>query len=263
MNAIDFEYAGESLSEKGFMVCQFSSSSGFDTSSAGSVLSITRSVSGNSKLFSYSIVKYDSPFEGTLSICKVDGSEVNGDEFSSIMRWLNRTEPHELRLLGGIYWDTFFSGSFNIEKVEHRGRVVGFNLTFLSTAPFGHTFPVTESFPLYVGEEKTIVDLSEEIGYTYPEKMTIVCNDSGDLKIYNSIEDRTMEIHNCKKKEVITLDCENKIILTSDEDHKICDDFNFTFFRLANTYDTNENKITSTLSCDIKFTYKPSKKVVF
>lgn len=263
MTAVDFEYAGECLSEKGFMICQFGGESGFETSSAGSTLSITRPGRSNSKLFPYSTVKYDTPFEGTLSICKVDGSEVNGDDFVSIMRWLNRTEPHEFRLLGGIYWDTFFSGSFNVSKVEHRGKVVGFTLTFLSTAPFGHAFPVTESFSLSAGKEKTIVDLSEEIGYTYPEKMTITCNASGDLKIYNSIEDRTMTILNCKKKEVITLNCDNQIILTSDEDHKICDDFNFTFFRLANTYDTNENKITSTLPCEIKFTYRPSKKVVF
>lgn len=263
MTATDFEYAGEMLSEHNFMICQFGSSSGFETSTAGSKLSFSKTTSGDSKKFMFSSAKYESPFEGAISVCKKDGSFVTEEEYSTMLRWLNRTSPNELRIVDPLYWEVFFTGSFNVEKVEHRGRVVGFNLSFVSTSPFGHLFPITEEFTLDGKKSKTIIDLSDEVGHIYPNEMSLLCLEDGDLKLHNSIEDRTMVILNCTKGEKISLDCENQVIQTSNENHKICDDFNFLFFRLANDYDTNENILTSNISCKVSFTYKPNKKVVF
>lgn len=263
MTATDFEYAGEFLSEHGFMICQFGESSGFATSSAGSKLSFGKTAQGTSKRFVFSSVKYDTAFEGPISVCKQDGGFVTEEEYSSMLRWLNRTVPNELRIIDPLYWDIFFTGSFNIDKVEHRGKVVGFTINFVSTAPFGHLCPITEKFSLDGKKTKTIIDFSDEVGYVYPSDMKIICTEDGDLKIHNSIEDRTMVILNCLNGEEIRLDCENQIIQTSNEDHKICDDFNFLFFRLANNYETNENILSSNIPCEVMFTYKPNKKVVF
>ena len=84
-------------------------------------------------------------------------------------------------------------------------------------------------------------------------------NGAGDLEIVNEFENRTMIIKNCSVGETITLDY--PVIQTSDSEHKIMDDFNWTFFRLANTYDDRNNHITISLPCTIKMTYSPIVKI--
>lgn len=105
---------------------------------------------------------------------------------------------------------------------------------------------------------KSINDTSCEEGYIYPE-MEITVKKDGDLFIYNSIENRETCIANCKTNEVITLDY--PIIRSSDSSHKIQNDFNWTFFRVANTYNNSRNDLIISLPCSIKIKYSPVVKV--
>ena len=98
----------------------------------------------------------------------------------------------------------------------------------------------------------------DEEGYIYPQ-MEITMNASGDLEIYNDIEDRTMFIKNCKQGEVIKLDY--PVIETSLASHKIQNDFNWRFLRIAKTYRENANHLTISLPCTIKLTYTPRIKI--
>ena len=101
-------------------------------------------------------------------------------------------------------------------------------------------------------------DTSYEEGYIYP-KMEIKIKKDGDLIIHNSIENRETYIANCKSGEVITLDY--PVIQSSDSSHNIQNDFNWTFFRVANTYDNSRNDLVITLPCSIKSKYSPIVKV--
>lgn len=101
-------------------------------------------------------------------------------------------------------------------------------------------------------------DTSYEEGYIYPQ-MEITVKRDGDLTIHNSIENRETFIANCKVNEVITLDY--PVIRSSDSSHKIQNDFNWTFFRVANTYDNSRNDLVVTLPCSIKIKYSPIVKV--
>ena len=101
-------------------------------------------------------------------------------------------------------------------------------------------------------------DTSYEEGYIYP-KMEIEVKRDGNLFIHNSIENRETYIANCKINEIITLDY--PVIQSSDSSHNIQNDFNWTFFRVANTYDNSRNDLVISLPCSIKIKYSPIVKV--
>ena len=101
-------------------------------------------------------------------------------------------------------------------------------------------------------------DTSYEEGYIYPQ-MEITVKANGNLTIYNSMENRETYIKNCTLGEVITLDY--PVIQSSDLSHNIQNDFNWTFFRVANTYDNSRNDLVISLPCSIKIKYSPIVKV--
>ena len=111
-----------------------------------------------------------------------------------------------------------------------------------------------------VGEvyKASINDTSYEEGYIYPHTEIIVGED-GDLKIHNAIENRETFIANCVANEVITLDY--PIIHSSVPSHNIQNDFNWNFFRVANTFGNSRNDLTISLPCTIKIKYSPIVKV--
>ena len=106
----------------------------------------------------------------------------------------------------------------------------------------------------------TLFDTSDEIGYIYPD-LKIICLESGKLELYNSNENRKTIIENCSANEVINFS-ENLVFSSSNESHKIQNDFNYIFFRIANSYGNRKNIISSSIPVDIEFSYSPYVKVV-
>ena len=107
-------------------------------------------------------------------------------------------------------------------------------------------------------EKCSINDTSYEEGYIYPHtEITIV--EDGDLDIYNAIEDRHTIIKNCIAGEVITMDY--PIIQSSISSHNIQNDFDWNFFRVANTFNNSRNDLSTSIPCIIKITYSPIVKV--
>jgi hypothetical protein len=113
---------------------------------------------------------------------------------------------------------------------------------------------------VYVREENvaSINDISHEEGYIYPyTEITVLEN--GDLNIHNAIENRDTYIADCIAGEIITMDY--PIIQSSVSSHDIQNDFNWNFFRVANTYDYSRNDLTTSIPCEIKITYSPIVKI--
>lgn len=75
----------------------------------------------------------------------------------------------------------------------------------------------------------------------------------------NSFNNRVMRIANCKTGEVIKVSY--PMISSSLDSHKIQNDFNWSFFRLENTFRDKKNKITLSLPCVVRITYSPIVKV--
>lgn len=264
-HAYDFEYAGFYLSDFGFVVCDFDSSSGTDIASAGSVITFNTVPRNKGKIWSLTSTQYDECIQTTIQICKnpnlYEDLRIDNDEYRSIMRWLNRREFLKFRLLtdDNTTDDTgFYMASFNVSKIKIQDVLYGLELTMETDKPFAYGEPQRIVINAKDTErEYDICDVSDEIGSIYPS-MKITCNGSGDLMIYNDLENCTTEIKNCSEGEVITIDGDALFIETSLKSHTtINNDFNYCFFRIGNTYDKRNNRITVSLPCDIELSYMP------
>lgn len=268
MIATDFIYDGQRLSDLGYMICQFDEGGGFSTSSAGSQLTFTKVAQGCGRNHLLASATYDECFETDISICKPNGSTCTSAEYAALLRWLNRPSFHTLKICMADetaydYDNITFRGTFNVDKVEFRGRIVGFTLHFTSDGPFGYGAPVNLTFAVTTSTPYTLTDTSDEIGYIYPDSLVITCNGSGNLTLTNSIENRRTMIKNVTNSEAITFDGTVSTVTSSRSAHDVLNDFNYVFFRVANTAASRVNTISTTVNCSITLTYTPRRKVVF
>jgi hypothetical protein len=173
--------------------------------------------------------------------------------------WLNRNGFYKFKILSDEYLDIYFEASFNISRIEIDGRLYGLELGLKTNRPFALQEPKKIILKNIVENGKKIIkDLSDVEGYIYPD-VKITINESGNLSIYNSIEDRTTYIANCVAGEIIKMNY--PIIESSIENHKIQNDFNWNFFRIANTFKNKINEVIISLPCTIEMTYSPTAKI--
>ena len=262
MKSFDFEYDGVRLSDKGFIICKFGSG-GVETVSNGSYITFNTVSTMNGIKHELTSTEYSDCLTSTIQICKhpclSNGDEVSIEEEREIMKWLNRKGFHKFKPINEEYVDIFFEASFNVSKIQSEGKIYGFELEVRTNRPYALQEPIV----LYLRNivpygEKRIYSKSDEEGHIYPD-MEIVIAQDGDFELYNSFEGRTMRIANCKAGEVIRVNY--PVIESSIAEHKIQNDFNWKFFRIANTLRKNINDVTISIPCTIKIIYSPVVKV--
>ena len=262
MKAFDFEYDGINLSDKGFIICNFGSK-GLDTVSDGSQIKFnTASTLGGSKHELIS-AEYEDCLETTIQICKHSCTggiqEITATEHRELTKWLSRKKFLKFKILDEDYIDLYFEAAFNISRIEIDGRLYGLELEVVTNRPFALKEPRLINIKNLAQDGKhSINDTSYEEGYIYPY-MEIVISESGNLNIHNAIENRDTYIANCVAGEIITMDY--PVIQSSISSHNIQNDFNWNFFRMANTYENSRNDLTISLPCSIKIKYSPIVKV--
>lgn len=266
MKAFDFEYDGINLSDFGFILCNFGGSKGLETVSDGCQITFnTVPMLGGTKHNLMSTV-YEECLESVWQICKHSCKggiqEITETEHREITKWLNRKKFLNLRILDEAHIDLYYEAFFNISKIEIDGKLFGFELEVKTNAPFAHRTPKIITIKnLIRNGEHSINDISHEEGHIYPY-VEITIGDIGSeketLKITNAIESRETVVKNCVAGEVITMDY--PIIKSSISSH-IQNDFNWNFFRVANTYENSRNDLTISLPCTIKIKYSPIVKV--
>lgn len=264
MYALDFEYDGKRLSDFGFIICEFDKSgSGFEMISAGSNLSFNTVQIDNGKYFSLQSVKYDECISATFGICKnpdlFDEQEVTNDEYRDLIRWLNRRSFNKLSFMiqDEIRDACYYNASFNVEKVKVADKLVGLNLSMITDKPFGYGEQITNVIKVMdIDDEYLISDISDEIGYVYPD-VTIIVRGNGNLRISNSFMDTDVVINKCFTNEVITMHGKEQLIETNRTSHKINNDFNFEFLKIGNDYNNRFNILKFNLPCEVSITYNP------
>ena len=262
LKAYDFEYDGKTLSDFGMIICRFGSK-GLDTVSNGSKITFNTVATSGGLKHELTSSAYDECLETTIQICKnscmSDISEISSSEFRKLTKWLNRRKFLKLKMLCDGYMDLYFEASFNISRIEIDGRLYGLELDIITNRPHALREPKTINIKnANKNGVYCISDTSHEEGHIYPY-MEIVANESGDLSIHNAIEDRETYIANCTAGEIITMDY--PVIQSSISSHNIQNDFNWNFFRVANTSDNNRNDLTISMPCTIKIVYSPIVKV--
>lgn len=263
MKAYDFSYGdNKKLSDFDFIICNFGDK-GLDTVSNGAVVSFnTVSVLNGAK---HELVgtTYDDCLESTIQICKnpcvCKDMEIDQTTFRELTKWLSRRKFLKFKLLDESNIDLYHEAIINVSRVELDGKLVGLELEIRTNRPFALKEPrLINIINTEVDGKHSINDTSHEEGYIYPVT-EITINQDGNLNIYNAIEDRNTYIANCKKGEVITMDY--PVIQSSNSSHNIQNDFNWNFFRVANTFENSRNDLTISLPCSIKVKYSPIVKV--
>lgn len=262
MKAYDFSYDNKTLSSFGFILCNFGEK-GVDTVSDGAEISFNTVSTLNGAKHELVNTEYEQCLEDTVQICKhsCDGGiqEITEVEHRQLTRWLNRRRFLKFKPLSEEYIDIYFEASFNISKIEVGGRLYGLELQIITNRPFALKEPKTIIIRNLVENGKhSINDISHEEGHIYPYT-EIIINQDGDLNIHNAIEDRDTFVSNCVAGEVITMNY--PIIESSISSHNIQNDFNWIFFRVANTFENSRNDLTVSLPCTIKVKYSPIVKV--
>ena len=265
MIAEDFEYAGEYLKDWGYMICSIENMSVVKTS--GSTLTFNNTSIMHGKLFELTASYYEDRMEITFQICKRPDCNnyqlrpISVYEQRELRRWLNRPNYHKFKLLQPDWADIFAEGSFNITNIEFGGEVYLLELEFVTNSPFAYHEPINLEFQTSsTNNQYSFYDKSDETGYIYPD-IEITCLESGDLQIHNSNENRTTEIKNCSKNEVLTFS--RKLICSSSVDtHRIQNDFNYIFLRVSNSYGKRKNILTFSKPVKVKLAYTPYVKVV-
>lgn len=263
MDKCGFLFRGETLEEYGYALCNFNGSSSASTVETDSQKEYTTIRTFGGKYQPIVCNVYGDALTMELEICKDVGDEsyfISPSESAQIKRWLSSPTPHELRLSDDKYSDYYWMGTFSVKEVHVDSMCVGFHLTFTSVAPFGYKTPVIMNGSVSAGSSVTIVDSSDDEGYIYPD-IVIVVKKAGDLTITNSFDERITKIANCSSGEKITF-TRSLQILSSNTSHTICDDFNFKFVRIGNSYSNPVNKLTFNLPCEYAISYSPIAKVV-
>ena len=263
MKAFDFSYGDKNLSDFGFILCNFGSSKGLETVSDGCQITFnTVPVLGGTKHHLAS-TEYEECLEDTWQICKYSCNggvqEITESEHREITKWLNRKKFIKLKILDESHIDIYYEATFNVSKIKIDGRLFGFELEVQTNAPFAFKEKRIINIKNTVVEGKhSINDTSYEEGYIYPYTEITIIQD-GNLNIYNAIENRNTYIANCVAGEVITMDY--PVIQSSISSHNIQNDFNWNFFRVANTYENSRNDLTISIPCSIKIEYSPIVKI--
>ena len=262
MKITDFEYAGQKLSAKNCMICSFDSL-GLEDTALGGTLSMTTVRDNNSFEQRKIASSYDDQLEYTFQICKINCNNTNDMVFSNketrqIMKWLNRKSYEVFKpIYDKIYDGVFYRGYFNVKAKVLGADIIGFELTFTSNAPYGFENYST-TVDLTAGGKITINTDSDEIGYIYPS-LRIVCKQAGDLTLTNNRDGQKTIIKNCSANEVITIS-KNKVIASSSHT-TLSSDFNYLYPRLITTYSSDANTFSTSLPCNITFSYETIRKV--
>ena len=269
MKFLDFEFDGLYLSDFGFIACSFDASSGTQTLSAGSKLSFSKVSHNRGRYYSTVNSTYNDCLTATFDICKSPDIYttqpemiISNDEFRDIMRWLNRREFCTFRIIPDDCSEDdvdtcSYNASFNIDKIKVAEDLVGLRLTVETDKPFGYGQEVQKTLTFTSSvTEGSFFDWSDEVG-DHCVDLIITITDGGDLVLANDTLGLSMEIKDCVAGEVITILGKEQIITTSESDHDICDDFNYEFLKICNTYYNRKNVITCTLPCEVEILYEP------
>ena len=273
----DFKFGGKLASEFGLMIGYIGGAPGEEIIAAGTELNLNQVSVRHGNKFLTTDTTYDSPIEKTFQVFKFsceDGGlqTLSLDEKRKISRWLLQKEPQILELIGDEEDEDFsryiFEGTFvGFSEIFYYDECVGLELHFISNRPYAIGKMITRTIVADTTDfEYVFNDVSDEVGHIYPSKLSIIFDEECDFKLINYIENpngRITEIKNCKAGETITF-TDSLIISSSDETHEatLQNDFNFCFFRIANSYNNRSNKLLISHPCTIKIEYNPVVKGV-
>lgn len=270
MYAIDFEYAGELLSDYGMVIGNFDGSSDGTVQSGADIKfnQIKPSLSDKSLIVSSSYEEsYSTTFQILRNPCLIEDFNdmyLDTTEVSQLQRWLCQKQYKKFKVPQDGYYDLYWNAVFSSQQIMFCGKIIGLEITMYTDHPYAFNDELEIEYDCSDNNEFTVYNLSDETGVLYPRIEIEILEDTDSFLIYNQSEIyRKTEVKNCSNGEVITFSGDSKVIKTSFETvhKKLAQDFNFIYPRIMNTYEDRENIFHVNTPCRIKMYYSPIKKV--
>lgn len=262
VNATGFVYDNQTSEEFNLIICKFDTdTNGIDSSSgeveitkANSPIQDVWHKSGNSQ--------YTEAISFSFQLAKSSFEPFDAYEFSAINRWLCRKDGFkDFMITRSDYDNIHFYVQFNISPIEFGGNILGINVNGVADSPHGYSHLIKHFVQCENETAYTILDLSDEIGYIYPDIEIKVKNDT-DISITNlSDNNRRFYINNCKENETIYIDGNLLQITTDAIGHKVYDNSNYQFPRIINKYNMRKNSFMIKGNCDVTIKYRQIRKV--
>ena len=260
VDAKGFTFAGKTSDEFGLIMCSFEGSEPSDTS--GGKIEFTKIDSSiQNRWYKTGNANYSEPLQFSFQIVKSTFEPFDAYDYSSIARWLVRKDGYkDFMITRSDYDNIHFNVQMNIEPIEVAGNIVGITVNGITDSPFGYS-----QLNKYVIEcngftEYTIFDLSDEIGYIYPD-IEIEVKDNCDVIITNTHENRTFSLKNCVANEIIKID--GKLLqMTTNANRNLYENTNYIYPRIANDYDNRKNVFKIQGNCIVTMRYREIRKVV-
>ncbi len=259
----DVMYDGTLFSDLGYTICDFDFSGGFNITPVATGLTFNQVSINGGKRHALVNTNYEGPLEFEFGVCKnremSDEYIISEEEFEDLVYWLNRGYFAEMVLYGDM-GELHFNASSNVQKVYLGGNLIGIEVSVTTDRPYA--FSETERVTRRTTEKNQTINVSyySQQPETFPE-IEIECLENGDLIITNDLTGSVTEIKDCKKNEKISMSGETLIAQTDNTTHELWNSFNFVFptlgFIYKNGLKETKNKITISLPCTIKFTYRP------
>ena len=263
VDANGFVFDNKTSDEFGLIICTIEGNESSETS-GGQIEFQTTSSPIQNRWYKTGNSNYKEPLSFGLSVTKSNFEPFDTYEYSSIERWLVRKDSYkDFMLVKSDYDNIHFNVQLNIEPVEVGKNIVGIVINGICDAPFGYNQLITKTIDTNETDILTLVDLSDEIGYIYPDIEINVKNDC-DVKITNVTENnRLFYIKNCVANEIIKIDGKYLTITTTALSHNIYDNnTNYVFPRIINDYNKRKNVFKIEGDCTVTIKYRPIRKVV-
>ena len=151
---IDFEFAGKRLSDFGYIVCKFNSSSDATDVEIGCDITFNSVKNNHSSIRYKTSTSYENVYTTYIEImknpCRKNQDELyhQNEEISALTMWLNRHGYYKFKPLSSTddFSSIHYYGSFNVKEKVINNMVVGLCLSFEGNAPYGFGNSIKNEF---------------------------------------------------------------------------------------------------------------------
>lgn len=279
MYIYDMEFNGKKLSERSYIICKFDNTEDVVTSVpiTFNIAFYNQGTKGN-----LTSAVYDTGFECSFDICLdpnkysaeyaqtyndnqlgtiIDRRIISYAEYGNLLKWLNRRGFKPIKLYCRDEYDNTviinYNGSFNLSPLKYNRSTYAVRLVMKTDSPYGTLDKKSVKENLLQDETMDINYFSDEIGFITPD-MIIKCNADGTVKFINELNGSTIEIRNCVQDEIITVSGGGMFLESTNKQHMLYNDFNYSFLKIGQTDETKKNTIKCLgIPTELTISYRP------
>lgn len=284
----DFSFDGTTLSDKGYMLCDFSGNT--EETIEVSMMDYAEIKAPLSDKSHKVATSYPNNYTRTLQICKIDCSgqdpnlTLSNSDISAITRWLCRKEYKWFHWIYDTEAENYdlieYLVHCKVSKIVFGGECHGLEITLVTNAPYGFGAENTVSKNVSIGGSITIgpdIGLIDEECFIYPY-MEVYFKRAGNWTFTNTTswtgqppfpdKNRKTVINNVSQYETIVIAGGDVLQIEAYDSSgetmhpNLYRDFNFVFPRICCTYTTGNNSFKSEgVNVRITYKYRPIRKV--